>query len=288
MTRPRRIGPPRVAVCVPVRDDARHLDATLASIAAQTLDDWEAVVSINASRDGSAAIACAHATHDPRIRVIVTADPLTPAAQRNLAVYEASAALVKLLDVGDELSAHCLHRQVGLLADPAIALALARRDLLDAAGTVLARGAGLPGLIGRRDLLGVARAVVRHGGDPLGEAACALFRRADYLGVGGLGDRHGRLGELDLWLRLLRHGGQCYGTGAALARVRVRPAAPPATARGYAATLAADPTAGVRARDRAWGVLGGPLARARGRARYAVAARRFVAAAAELEQNQPA
>ena len=61
---------PRVSVLLPVRDEAPFLDEALASLSAQTLADFEAIVVDDGSSDGSAEVADAHARGDPRFRVL--------------------------------------------------------------------------------------------------------------------------------------------------------------------------------------------------------------------------
>jgi len=277
-----------VSVCLPTRNGAELLPATLRAVAAQTLPDWELIVAVNASTDACAPIAAAWAEHDPRIRVVLTDDPLTEAAHRNLAVAEAAAPVVKLLDPGAVLHPHCLHRQLGHLCDPWIALAVCRHNTVAADGRVLAGGRGLRGL-GHR--ITVARAAVRRGDNPLGPPAGALFRRADYLAVGGCRDDPAAVAELDLWLRLLGRG-ELYASPATLLDVPAPTAGPDAALQAardrYLAAVADDPTLAVRDRDRAVGVLGAPLARARAARLHRRAARALGAGRAELEQNRPA
>lgn len=63
---------PRVSVLLPVRDAAATLPLCLASLARQTLSDWECVLVDDGSRDASLALARAAAARDPRLRVVAT------------------------------------------------------------------------------------------------------------------------------------------------------------------------------------------------------------------------
>ena len=64
------MGTPLVSVILPVRDGAAHLVEALASLSAQTLGDFEALVVDDGSADESAEIAEAHARADDRFRVL--------------------------------------------------------------------------------------------------------------------------------------------------------------------------------------------------------------------------
>ncbi len=60
---------PLVSVLLPVRDEALTLEACLASVRRQTIDDWECVLVDDGSEDATAELARQAARADPRIRV---------------------------------------------------------------------------------------------------------------------------------------------------------------------------------------------------------------------------
>lgn len=74
---------PRVSVLLPVRDGAAHLDEALASIAAQTFEDFELVIVDDGSTDGTPRIVEEWARRDPRLRVFTEpARGIVPALER--------------------------------------------------------------------------------------------------------------------------------------------------------------------------------------------------------------
>jgi glycosyltransferase involved in cell wall biosynthesis len=89
---------PAIAVIVPCRNAAAHLDATLASLLAQTRPPAEIIVVDDGSTDESARIAAAH---DRTIKVI-TQPPLGVSAARNAGIRAAVAPYLMFLD-GDDL-----------------------------------------------------------------------------------------------------------------------------------------------------------------------------------------
>jgi hypothetical protein len=91
---------PLVSVLVPVRDEEPYLAEALASLSAQTLDDFEAIVVDDGSSDGSAAIAEAHARCDRRFRVVRT-EPLGLVAALERARAEARGRLLARMDADD-------------------------------------------------------------------------------------------------------------------------------------------------------------------------------------------
>jgi glycosyltransferase involved in cell wall biosynthesis len=117
-------GLPSVTIGLPVYNGARWLDETLLSLRQQTFDDFELVVSDNASTDSSLSICQHHAALDSRIRVL--RNPTNIGANRNyLAVQSAARGrYFKWAAVGDLCAPTFLAECVEVLeADPGIVLA---------------------------------------------------------------------------------------------------------------------------------------------------------------------
>jgi CDP-glycerol glycerophosphotransferase len=91
---------PRLSVVVPVYNVERYLDECLASLAAQDVGDFEAILIDDGSPDGSAAIAQRYADRDPRFRLVSQANAGLGAA-RNAGVALASGDFLAFLDSDD-------------------------------------------------------------------------------------------------------------------------------------------------------------------------------------------
>ena len=74
MTRPGARRSPRVSIIVPAYNGEKYLGRTLDSVSAQTVTDWELIVSDDGSTDETTAIAARHANDDRRIRVVTAAN----------------------------------------------------------------------------------------------------------------------------------------------------------------------------------------------------------------------
>ncbi len=97
-----------------MRDEAPYLAEALASLSAQTLADFEAIVVDDGSRDGSAEIAEAHAARDSRFRVVrQPRRGLVAALERTLA--ESTAPLLARMDADDVALPERLELQVAAL-----------------------------------------------------------------------------------------------------------------------------------------------------------------------------
>lgn len=113
---------PSVTVLMPVRDAVGTIDRALASLAAQTLETWEAVVVDDGSTDGTAARLQAWAARDPRVCVVPRPAEGIVAAL-NAGLGRARGTFVARLDADDEAFPDRLESQARFLAGaPAVGL----------------------------------------------------------------------------------------------------------------------------------------------------------------------
>ena len=212
-----------VSVCIPVHHGEESIAETIGSVLQQTYRDFELIVLDNASGDRSGMVA--RAAGDPRIRVERTPAPVPEPEHRNRAVQLSRAPLVKVMRSDDLLHPRCLELQVAAMdADPGLAIVASRRHMIDDESRVLVPRRGLSGLTGMRTGIEVARRVVRHGGNPIGDPADVLFRREDFFAAGGWRSDRQHILDLDLWMRLLQYG-EFLGLPEPLAAVRATTAA---------------------------------------------------------------
>lgn len=105
---------PRVSVVMPAYEAAAFVENALASLAAQTLGDWEAIVVDDASSDRTAEVVAAVAARDPRVRLVRQTENGGPAVARNRALAEARGRWIALLDADDLYLPDRLERLVAL------------------------------------------------------------------------------------------------------------------------------------------------------------------------------
>ncbi len=270
---------PGVSVCIPVYRGERFLGETMRSVLEQTYDDFELVVLDNASPDATSRIA--RSFGDPRVQLAANTTTIPQPDNWRKAVELCRAPLIKLVCADDLLHPRCLEMQVSAMAaNPRLALVAARRNMIDENSRVLAPCRGLRGLVGERSGIAVARRVVRSGTNPIGEPGGVLFRRADYLAVGGWHPHRRWAMDLDLWVRLLQCG-DFFGLPETLAAFRVGAHSLSADneasiyddQKAIMSQVAATPRLHVRAIDRAVGRLGAPTGRLRRRLIFALSAR---------------
>jgi glycosyltransferase involved in cell wall biosynthesis len=194
-----------VSVCIPVFNGERYIGAALASVLAQTFDDYEVVVVDNCSDDKTVDIV--EGFDDPRIRLLRNESNIGAEGNWNRAVDEARGRYVKLLCADDLLHPTCLERQVALLdAHPRAAFVAGKRDIVDADDAVLVRGRGLFGMTGEIEPTTALRRVVLSGTNPFGEPVTVLMRDSARRAAGGFSAARPYMIDVDLWARLLDHG----------------------------------------------------------------------------------
>lgn len=187
------------------------MGATLASLQAQTLPDWEAFLIDDASQDGSVALARAACAADPRLHLIH--DPAARegrgvAATRNLGIDRARGHYVAFLDADDLWLPSKLAIQAKAF-DQGAEIVFSAYRRIGAAGRNL-------GVVQVRPRVTWEDALC---GNPIG-CLTGTYRRASFaqarMRVGILHE------DYAFWLDLMRDGGVAIGLPQTLAEYRVR------------------------------------------------------------------
>lgn len=207
---------PRVAVIVPAYGVAHLVAEALASLQAQTLREWEALVIDDGAPDDVAG-AVQPFLSDPRIRFLSTVNQGVSAA-RNTAIAATSAPLIALLDGDDLYRPGYLAATVPLLeAEPGARLVTVNARIFGAVprerscfAEPQGRGDGLRGTL--------AEVLDRSFGVYIG----TTFRRTDFDAIGGFDSAMKHSEDFDLWVRLMTRGGEARFVDAVLGDYRVR------------------------------------------------------------------
>lgn len=108
---------PQFSIIIPCFNAVTTLPATLASLQAQTLTDWEALLVDDGSSDATPAIIAEAALADPRLRLL--RNPRKgPSAARNHAVMQAQGQIIAFCDADDLWAPQKLARMAALFAAP--------------------------------------------------------------------------------------------------------------------------------------------------------------------------
>jgi teichuronic acid biosynthesis glycosyltransferase TuaG len=208
---------PQVSVIVPVYNAEKYVSETLASIAAQTVGDFDVHVVDDCSTDGSAEIiqrfcACDQRFHYHRSETNFGG----PAGPRNLGIALSSGDFIAFCDADDLWTPHKLELQLGVMMDTgADVVSGGARDFIDGeapepferpTGPVLSR-------------------MVSHGHLLLKNVvslSSVLARRSILVAVGPFNTARSHIAveDFDMWLRITAAGGQILRVGAPLVHYR--------------------------------------------------------------------
>lgn len=181
---------PRVSVLLTAYNRAPYIASSIESVLAQTLRDFELIITDDRSSDGTVDIAEAYARRDSRIRVFRNERNLGDYANRNHAASLATGEFLKFHDSDDVLYPLCLEIMVSLLsAAPSAGFALS--------SSVSWPGGPVPMLSTPR--LSYQREFLGFGMFNAGPAG-ALFRTETFRALGGFED-HGAASDNIFWLR---------------------------------------------------------------------------------------
>jgi glycosyltransferase involved in cell wall biosynthesis len=184
---------PLVSVLLATRNGARHLEESLASLAAQSYAEVEIVMVDDGSTDASSEILARFAARQPRARVLRT-EGVGLAAALHRAATEASGLLFARQDDDDRSHRERFERQVAYLRvhpETGVLGTAARR--IDDAGRVIG-----PYPVPLRPAA-IAAAVRR--GTPFVHGS-VMIRREAYEEAGGYRAAFGAAQDVDLWLRM--------------------------------------------------------------------------------------
>lgn len=126
---------PRLSIGLPVHNGAEYLTEALDALLSQSYDDFELVISDNASTDGTAEICRRYAALDSRIRYLRLARNVGAAPNHNVVLNAARGELFKWASHDDLYHPHLLERCVAALDEhPDVVLASCMSTVIDESG----------------------------------------------------------------------------------------------------------------------------------------------------------
>jgi len=197
---------PAVAVVMPIRDEASHLEAAVAAVLGQDYPgSVEVVLAVAPSTDGTEALAARLAEADDRVRVVANPAGVTPAGL-NAAIAASSAPVVVRVDGHAELSEGYIRRAVELLDETGadnvggIQRAVGETPFEDAVAAAMT------------SRFGVGDAKFHYGGEPgpTDTVYLGVFRRSALERVGGFDESLVRNQDYELNWRIRETGGTVW------------------------------------------------------------------------------
>lgn len=197
---------PKVSICIPIYNAEKFIHETIASVLAQTYQDFEIVITDNCSTDGSAAII--QSFNDPRIRYHKNDSNIGAEGNWNKVLTLANGSYVKLLCADDVIYSTCLEEQVTVLDNKEnadVVLVTSHKDVINQDGK-LVMTRKYPGKKGHINGLAALRKSLRRGTNIIGEPVAGLFRREILQKSGYYNGDNLYMIDIDLWSRMLKFG----------------------------------------------------------------------------------
>ena len=206
---------PRVSVVMPIYNGADYLAASIDSVLAQTIDDFELILVDDGSTDRTGEIIRAYAARDTRI-VTITKSNSGIADTLNQGLAAARADWIARLDADDLMLPQRLERQLAFVAaEPDLAAAGSYYELIDTAGASHGTRLPLPRTRDELDRFLAAR-------EPLSFLhPSMIFRRRLALELGGYDKQTEPAEDAALFARMLATGAPILIQPEVLLRYRV-------------------------------------------------------------------
>ena len=205
--------PPLVSVIIPAYNAAAYIGGALASVFAQTFEDYEVIV-VNDGSPDTPALERALAPYAGRI-AYVEQENRGPSGARNTAIGVARGRYVALLDSDDEWLPEYLAEQVRMFeAEPRLDMVYADAELFgdsSLAGKTFMEGAPSRGPVTFESLLRYESSIITSG---------TVARKQALVEAGLFDEAFVRCEDFDLWLRLAHRGGRISYQRRVLARHR--------------------------------------------------------------------
>lgn len=201
---------PIVSVIMPAYKCSGLLRESVASVQAQTVQEWELLIVDDCSPDDTYETACKLASQDGRIRAFQTPGNAGPGEARNIALSNARGKYTAFLDSDDLWLPEKLERQIDFMEEKDARFSCTAYDRVDESGELLGRVWPFPEADYRK---------VLYTGNPVGNSTAMYLREGlEDLRVPPIRKRN----DFALWLKILHTVPRVYGLQEPLAVYRVR------------------------------------------------------------------
>lgn len=130
---------PLVSVIMPSYNVERHIAESIRSVQAQTVPDWELLISDDCSTDGTRAVVERIVAEDPRVQLFPLEENSGAAAARNNSLAHARGRYVAYLDADDLWLPEKLERQISFMEERGAAFSCASYEVIGEDGEPLGR-----------------------------------------------------------------------------------------------------------------------------------------------------
>lgn len=186
---------PTVSVVMPCYNAERYIRTAIESVLEQTFDDFELIMVVDSSTDGTGDIVREYAEKDSRIVPVFNEHNIGLTASLNKGIDVAQGEFVARMDADDISYPERFEKQVAYLrANPDVCMVATSRERIDEEGNIISAKSIAPGKEKLKEMMKVTCSVP-HGS--------VMFRRKEVIQLGKYREGIHYAEDYDLWLRMI-------------------------------------------------------------------------------------
>lgn len=190
---------PKISVCIPVYNGATYIKQTIISVLEQSIEWFELIIVDNASTDNTCEII--NEFRDSRIRLVRNSENLGMIGNWNKCVKEAQGDYIQVLCADDIIYSTCLEEKFNiLLGNKNIKMVISASNVIDGKNQVM-----FTRRVFRNDKIVDGKKFARWSfrtKNLYGEPSCVMFRRKDFIKLGGFPPNITYGPDWAFWIRL--------------------------------------------------------------------------------------
>ena len=202
---------PLVSIIMPCYNAEHYIAQSIESVLAQTYDNWELLITDDASTDKSVEIISKYSKNDERINVLVPDEHQGIARTRNMSISRASGRFVAFLDSDDIWYPEKLEKQIKFMLDNDLAFTYSSYEIIDCQGKAKNKIVKDTGVMSykkylRNTIICCGTVVVDR--EKTGHFATPIIKTSE---------------DMSLWLSIMRRGFAAYPVPGPLHKYRITP-----------------------------------------------------------------
>jgi teichuronic acid biosynthesis glycosyltransferase TuaG len=124
-----------VSIITPMYNSSRFIEETILSVLSQTYQNWELLITDDASKDNSIQVVEKYVAQDKRIRLFVSKENIGAAAARNISLSNAKGKFIAFLDSDDLWTPYKLEKQLTFMLNNGYAFSITNYSIIEEDGS---------------------------------------------------------------------------------------------------------------------------------------------------------
>ena len=203
----------KITIVTPAWNSAKYIRETIASVQAQTYQNWEMIIVDDCSTDNTVELVRTIAKKDSRIRLIEQKENQGAAVARNIAVQNSTGRYISYLDSDDRWKLDKLEKQVKFMLSKGCGFSCTSYEVIDSSGKSLNK------IVHMLDKVDYRGFLTNNLLQTVGIMVDAYIVDKHFLAMPNIRRRQ----DAATWMQILKAGFICYGMQEVLAEYRRTP-----------------------------------------------------------------